>query len=80
MGLEITPELEEMVQTLARSGDYASETEVIHEALGLLGKRDRLRKEIAEGLDQLDRGEKIESEDVFRELEAKAANLTDSDQ
>ncbi|MDQ7783090.1 MAG: hypothetical protein RDU20_09435 [Desulfomonilaceae bacterium] len=80
MGIQITPEIEEMLQTLARSGNYASEAEVVHEALGLLWKRDQLRKEIAEGLAQLDPGEKVESGDLFREFEANADKVTGSEQ
>jgi len=80
MGIEITPEIEEMVQTLVRSGNYANEAEVVHEALELLWKRDRLRREIAEGLAQLDLGEKIDSEDVFRELDAKVAGIAGAEQ
>ena len=80
MGIQITPEIEEMVQTLLRAGNYANEAEVVHEALGLLGKRDRLREEIAEGLAQLDRGEEIDSEDVFGELDAKVAGIPGSEQ
>lgn len=80
MGIRLTPEIEEMVQTLVRSGNYANESEVVREALGLLWKRDRLRREIAEGLAQLDRGEKIDSEDVFRELDAKVAGIAGAEQ
>jgi Arc/MetJ-type ribon-helix-helix transcriptional regulator len=43
MSLEITTEIEEMVQTILRTGEYESEAEVLHEALTLLKERDRLR-------------------------------------
>ncbi len=80
MGLELTPEQEELVQTLFQSGKFTSESEVVDEALGLLTRRDQLRAEIDEGLAQLDRGESIDSEDVIRELEFKADQLTGSGQ
>jgi antitoxin ParD1/3/4 len=80
MGLELTPEQEEVVRTLFRSGNYTSESEVVHEALGLLGKRDAIRAELSVGLAELDRGENIDSEDIIKELEFKAARLTGSDQ
>ena len=33
MSLEITPEIEEIVQTIFRSGNHESEADVLHEAL-----------------------------------------------
>jgi hypothetical protein len=57
MTLEITPELEAMVQDLFRTGNYADENEILHEAPALLTKREQLRREILAGLAELDRGE-----------------------
>jgi len=76
MTLEITPELEAMVRELFRSGNYAGENEMLHEALELLSKRDQLRREIREGLAELDRGERVDGDEVFRYLEDKAAKIT----
>jgi antitoxin ParD1/3/4 len=78
MGLEITPELEEMVQSILRGGQYDSESAVLREALSLLRQRDRLRRDVQEGIAELDRGERIPGEEVFRELEEKIARLTES--
>lgn len=55
---ELTPELEELVQTRVKSGRYNSANEVVQEALRLLEERDELftlrkdeiRKHIEEGL------------------------------
>jgi len=80
MSVEVTPEIEEIVQAIYRTGHYENESEVIHEALNLLRKRDQLRLEIKQGLLEIERGEGIEGEDVFRELEEKAAQLTKSKQ
>lgn len=76
MTLEITPELEAMVRDLFRTGNYTGENEILHEALVLLTKRDRLRREILTGLAELDRGERIDGDEVFRDLEDKAEKLT----
>jgi antitoxin ParD1/3/4 len=78
MGLEITPDLEEMVQSILRGGQYDSESAVLREALSLLRQRDRLRRDVQEGIAELDRGERIPGEEVFRELEEKIARLTES--
>lgn len=75
MSLEIPPEIEEMVQSIFRSGQYDSESDVIREALGLLRQRDLLRRDINEGIAQIDRGERIAADEVFQELEEKAARL-----
>ncbi len=75
MSLEIPPELEQMVQSIFRSGQYESESEVIREALGLLRRRDLLRRDINEGIAEIDRGERIGADEVFQELEEKAAQL-----
>lgn len=80
MTLEITPEIEEMVQTIFRAGQYESESQVLYEALGLLKKRDRLRSDINQGLAELERGDCLEGDEVLAELEAKAVAFTKANQ
>ena len=75
MSLQIPPEIEEMVQSIFSSGQYESESEVIREALGLLRRRDLMRRDINEGIAEIDRGERIGADEVFQELEKKAAQL-----
>ena len=68
MNVSLTPKLEELVSKRVASGLYNSASEVVREALRLLEERDRLRemrleelrREIAVGLEQLDRGEYAE--------------------
>jgi len=65
MNVSLTQELEQMVKDKVRTGLYHSASEVIREALRLLKEHDQLRelrlaelrKEIAIGIDQADRGE-----------------------
>lgn len=65
MNVNLTPELERMVQEKVASGLYNNQSEVIREALRLLAEQDRLREAhlgrlqaaLAEGLLQADRGE-----------------------
>ena len=80
MSLEITPEIEEMVQTIFRAGQYDSESQVLHEALVLLKKRDRLRFDISQGIAELERGDGLEGDEVLAELEAKADQLINTNQ
>ena len=68
MNVSLTPHLEEYVKAKVESGLYNSSSEVVREALRLMGERDRLRdirvdelrKEIRIGIDQADRGEFVE--------------------
>ena len=65
MNVSLTPELERLVNDKVASGLYTSASEVIREALRLFKERDEirllsfqeLRRDIAEGLEQLDRGQ-----------------------
>jgi antitoxin ParD1/3/4 len=76
MNVSLTPELEQLVHEKVKSGRYLSASEVVREALRLLEERDRiretrleaLRKEIAVGIEQGNKGEIVDGEEVFKEL------------
>ena len=65
MNVSLTPELERLVQEKVKSGRYLSASEVVREALRLMQAEDQLRelrleelrKFIAVGVEQADRGE-----------------------
>ena len=65
MNVSLTPELEAIIREKVDSGLYHSASEVVREALRLLRQHDEarqarlaeLRKELAVGLQQADRGE-----------------------
>jgi antitoxin ParD1/3/4 len=63
MTIHLSGDREQLVRALIQSGRYASEDEVIDQALRLLQERDDqaklavLRREIAVGIEQADRGE-----------------------
>lgn len=73
MTVEITPKLEALIQDLLRRGEYQDESEVLDEALKLLQKREELRAEIRTGIEELERGEQIDGQEVFNELRARVA-------
>jgi len=73
MSTEITRELQQLVETILQNGRYDDENEVLSEALQLLQRRDELRCEIQTGLAELDQGDRIDSETLFEELRARAA-------
>jgi len=76
MNVSLTPELAGFVKEQVESGMYHSASEVVRDGLRLLVRQrqdrqtrlDRLRAEIALGIEQLDRGEAIPGREVFREL------------
>lgn len=76
MNVSLTPELEQFVQEKVKSGRYQSASEVIREALRLLEQQDKirlmriekLRSQIAIGIEQSERGEVFDGEEVAREL------------
>jgi len=84
MHVSLPPQLEELVRQKVESGAYYTAGEVIVEALWLLDARDRLReiklqelrKEIAIGLDQADRGQLIPAEEVFERLRKRNEQFT----
>ena len=84
MNISLPPELTELVKRKVDSGQYTCASEVVVEALWLLDTRDRLReikleelrKEIAIGLDQADRGQLIPAEEVFERLRKRNERYT----
>jgi antitoxin ParD1/3/4 len=68
MNVNLTPELEELVQRKVQSGLYNNPSEVVREALRLLAQQDRLREThlgklrdtLAKSLTEADRGELLD--------------------
>jgi antitoxin ParD1/3/4 len=79
MDISLTTEQARFVEQLVASGEYLCAEEVAGDALRLLRdlkeleriRLERLRKEIALGIEQADRGELIDGEEVFRHLRSK---------
>jgi len=78
MNISLTPELDDFVRQQVETGLYQSASEVVRDGLRLLMDReqirklrlDELRKKIAIGIEELDRGESVGMEELFRELRA----------
>jgi len=79
MNIELTPELEQIIQQQVDSGHYKSVDEVIYAGVKLLdqvektyqGRYEELRQEVLQGIKASDRGEVIDSQVVFQTLQAK---------
>ena len=76
MNVNLTRELEELVQRKVQSGLYNNQSEVVREALRLLAEQDRVREAhleklrgaLAVGLAQADRGELLDGPGVVAEV------------
>jgi antitoxin ParD1/3/4 len=83
MSLNLTAELEDLVESKVKSGNYGSAADVIREALGLLEERDQMlllqkqeiSEKITEGLNSLRRGEAVDGESVFDRIDAELDEL-----
>ncbi|MGD1101163.1 MAG: type II toxin-antitoxin system ParD family antitoxin [Terriglobia bacterium] len=81
MNANVGPVLENFVTELLESGLYQSQSEVLREGLRLLKERedlkrlrlDNLRKEIALGSRQADRGEFLDGPVTFRQIRRRRA-------
>ncbi|MBV8557301.1 MAG: type II toxin-antitoxin system ParD family antitoxin [Planctomycetaceae bacterium] len=81
MDVSLTPKLEQYVNQKVESGMYHSASEVICEGLRMLQERDEihhrkleeLRREIAVGIEQADRGElqPMDAKDTLARVRAK---------
>ena len=79
LNISLTSEQSKFIVSKVSSGSYLTASEVVREALRLLQEQERLkemhldelRNKIQEGLSALDRGEKRNGEEVFRDLKKK---------
>ena len=60
MDVPIPPALEQFVHNVISTGRFGDAAEVVAEGLRLLERRERLRHQVAAGVEQLDRGEYTE--------------------
>lgn len=77
MNISLTSELKKLIEEQVKKGRYSSVSEMVGEALRLLWERDRirekrlaqLREKIRVGIEAADRGELVDGEEVFDEIE-----------
>lgn len=79
MEITLTPEVEQYIQSKISSGQYASASEVFLAGIKLLqdiektyqGRYQALRDEVKIGLDAADRGEVVDADTVFSQLQER---------
>ena len=69
MNVHIPADLGQFVQQLIADGVVGSENEALVEGLRLLHSREKLRRDVNLGIEQLERGEGVDGEEVFARLE-----------
>lgn len=78
MNVKIPSDFEPVVQKLVSEGKFQSESDVIAEGLRLVVMRDRLHKEIQDGIDELDAGNRTEARDVYVEARKRIKAIEES--
>ncbi len=81
MNVNLGPVLDQFVADLLQTGLYQSQSEVLREGLRLLKEREELkhlrlaelRREIAIGSDEADRGEFVDGQETFAEIRKRSA-------
>jgi antitoxin ParD1/3/4 len=76
LNVSLTPELEKFIESRVKSGRYQTASEVVREALRLLEAHEQTREEalvrvrakLQRGLEQAERGEVRDGEEVMEEL------------
>ena len=79
MEIGLTPQVEQFIQSQVESGKYSSVTQVILAGIKLLeegeriykGRFEELQGEIRIGIEASERGEVVDGETVFRQLQEK---------
>jgi antitoxin ParD1/3/4 len=81
MNVNLGPVFDQFIADLLEGGQYQSQSEVVREGLRMLKERedlkrlrvDELRRDIARGGEQADRGELLDGDEAFTRIRAKSA-------
>lgn len=75
MNVQISPDLSRFVEGLVADGKYQNGDQVFAEGLRLLQAREQLRQDVDAGIAQLDRGEGLDEDEVFKVLDRRIAEI-----
>jgi antitoxin ParD1/3/4 len=81
MNVNLGPTFDQFIAELLKTGLYQSQSEVVRDGLRLLKEREELkklrvaelRKEIAIGIEQADRGEFVDGVEAFAKIRKRSA-------
>ena len=77
MSTDIPSAYGSIVQELIAQGKFQDEQEIVAEGIRLVIARDKLHADIQAGIDQLDRGEFVDAEDVYKEARRQIKAVED---
>lgn len=88
MNIILKPEMEQFIKEQLRNGRYFSVSEVVEEALQLLEAQqqihqmtmDKIRQQVAIGIEQADKGEVFDGQEVIKELYDKIEHISQFNQ
>jgi putative addiction module CopG family antidote len=66
MSVDIPSNYTSLVQGLVSQGLYGTESEVVAEGLRLVSVKEQLRRDVAQGVKELDSGSRVASVDVYK--------------
>jgi Arc/MetJ-type ribon-helix-helix transcriptional regulator len=75
LNVSVPPEYELFIQREMDAGNYASPDELVADALSRLQQERYLREKIRAGIEQLDRGERLDDDEVSQRLRAYQRDL-----
>jgi antitoxin ParD1/3/4 len=83
MNVNLGPVLDQFVAELLKTGHYQTQSEVLREGLRLLKEREErrqaqlaeIRKAIAQGIEQADRGEFVDGPAAFEKIRRRSARF-----
>ena len=75
MSTDIPSDFGATVKKLIADGKFQDESEVIAEGIRLVVAREQLHADIQAGIDQLDRGEGIDAEEVYAEARRRIKDI-----
>ena len=71
MNVEFPNDVSDFVKNLVATGRYESEQAAVAAGLRLLKSQEELRSEVAEGFAQIERGQWVDGEELFAELQSE---------
>ena len=78
MNIQLSPEAVQFVDGLVASGKFESADAAVAAGVQLLKSQQHLSAEIQKGIDELDAGQGIDGEIVFKELRERAKKAMES--
>ncbi|MGK7894969.1 MAG: type II toxin-antitoxin system ParD family antitoxin [Xenococcus sp. (in: cyanobacteria)] len=84
--IQLTPEIEDLINQQVKTGKYQDDLAVIQEGLRLLAERERnyqkrieeLKQKVMIGVEELRRGETLDGRQVIKRLKAKNTQSMDT--